>query len=1186
MAGNHLETSITIRAGVEGISDLNQLLNIIEQAGGDVTQLRQATTQLQNTWNTLTTEEQNRQLQEMADTANGVARSTNNATAQMERFLGVRSNNTINAEITQVNTALATLRQRLNAGTISQDEFNRMNAAGEQRLNALKAELNQTAADIQRVGNVSGQAGGGFTKLKTSLMGMAGAYVGVQTVTTGIKQLVNTAKDLDSLTQKLEYATGSAKAAGETWDYLKNLANELGLEQMGLAEGYAQLASATKNLNMSTDDTRTAFEGVANAAAAMSLTTDETNGVMLALSQIAGKGKVSMEELRGQLGERLTPAMGIAAKAMGVTTQELENMVEQGIDAKEFLPKFGEALTQAFAGQAANNINTTTGAINLLTNKLTDLKAKVLDGFAGDAISSGMQFFADTLDKISNAMDNIDPASIEAVKQVFAQLFSVIGTISQTLSGLYTDFNNLFAAMTGFDDTSEKVGFLTRTVQGLSVVIGAVDDVFKGLQATANLAIGGILDAFSRLYGVMAKFELLPDGLQEKYQNMSDGLKKASDDAFVRLDKNVNEFESSTKKALDATIVTAEQMAEQAEKASQKAIEAFDKLAKDSTASGEQLAKSFGEAVDKATSPEQIEELINTFGELQAQGKITGEELAQGINLATPKIVELENALKNTGDTAKLMADDAQDAAQDIKVKMADTAQALGVDFELASNQVSKALQKSVGDVQNLADNFDELKGQGYDASNLLVQGLQNMQEQAKNQADYHQLIQLWQQFGSEGKLSTEQVEAGIDGINKKLEKSPNLLDDTSKALQALGIISKAEAEKQAEEQIRQFELAKKAFDEGLVSAEQMQKAYDKVQQSVEVNGSASQQAWLNSQQYVIGLTQTVDEATSSIDDNTQATATNTTAKTDNAKASEDIAEAEAKAEQAQTSRLTSYTRYAPSFIASAEQQISKLQELGATQEQTTALTERFYDQLSRMPSPDIYKMADNVKRLSTELDNQVNNFNKAKQAADYWSSALGSAEVSSNDLALAQLALKTATRASIDGIIDMDSQTLSGLQSAIDGARQRMVGLADDAKATADRLEATLAKMQGNEDKARSIEQSKKLLGLEAKISEAKARGNTDEIKQLERALALQKQINAEEYKQARQRQADERRRQTERSSNSPAVTSSGTPTNQGNENEMVAKEVVDSLVEAAIKQGGQAMLKQLADEAKRMAR
>lgn len=606
MAGNNLETSITIRAGVEGISDLNQLLNIIEQAGGDVSHLRQQTERLGNVWHSLSTDEQTRQLSELAKQANGLATNTNKATQQMERLLGVRSNNTINAEITQVNTALATLRQRLNAGTISQDEFNRMNAAGEQRLNALQAELNQTAADIQRVDNVSGQAGGGFTKLKTSLMGMAGAYVGVQTVTTGIKQLVNTAKDLDSLTQKLEYATGSAKTAGETWDYLKNLANELGLEQMGLAEGYAQLASATKNLNMSTDDTRTAFEGVANAAAAMSLTTDETNGVMLALSQIAGKGKVSMEELRGQLGERLTPAMGIAAKAMGVTTQELEKMVEQGIDAKEFLPKFGEALTQAFAGQAANNINTTTGAINLLTNKLTDLKAKVLDGFAGDAISSGTQFFADTLDKISNAMDEIDPTSIEAVKQVFAQLFSVIGTISQILSGLYTDFNNLFAAMTGFDDTSEKVGFLTRTVQGLSVVIGAVDDVFKGLQATANIAIGGILDAFSRLYGVMAKFELLPDGLQEKYQNMSDGLKKASDDAFVRLDKNVNEFESSTKKALDATIVTAEQMVEQAEKASQKAIEAFDKLAKDSTASGEQLAKSFGEAVDKATSPEQI----------------------------------------------------------------------------------------------------------------------------------------------------------------------------------------------------------------------------------------------------------------------------------------------------------------------------------------------------------------------------------------------------------------------------------------------------------------------------------------------------------------------------------------------------------------------------------------------------
>src|SRR5699024_387292 len=91
-------------------------------------------------------------------------------------------------------------------------------------------------------------------------------------------------------------------------------------------------------------------------------------------------------------------------------------------------------------------------------------------------------------------------------------------------------------------------------------------------------------------------------------------------------------------------------------------------------------------------------------------------------------------------------------------------------------------------------------------------------------------------------------------------------------------------------------------------------------------------------------------------------------------------------------------------------------------------------------------------------------------------------------------------------------------LQNAIDSARQRMQGLSDDAKRTAENLEAALAKLQGNEDKARSIEQSRKLLELEEKIAEAKTSGNSEAEAQLKRALELQKQINREEDKKARE--------------------------------------------------------------------
>lgn len=865
-----------IRTGTEGLNDLNQLIHAIEQAGGNTTSLRAEFTQLSNTFNSLPLAEQNRQIQLLGNSAVDLTRHINSTTSQMERLFGVRTSNTINGEIAQINASLATLRQRLDAGTISQEEFNRMSQAGQARLNSLQSELNQTTSSMNQMGNATAQAGGGVDKLAGTLRNMAGAYVGIDAVRSGIEALVETSKEMDSLAQKLEYATGSAKEAGETFNYLKDISNELGLNYMDMSNGYAQLASATKNLNMSTQDTRTAFEGVARASAAMSLTQEESNGVMLALSQIASKGKVSMEELRGQLGERLTPAFGIAAQAMGVTTSELEKMVESGINAKEFLPKFGAALTQSFNEQAANNINTTTGALNLLTNKMTDLKAQVLDVFADDSISSGLQMFSDGIDYVSNAIDNLDPQSIEAVKQVFVSIFEVIGTIGTQLQQVYNDFNTTFSSMTAiFGETDESVGFITRTMQGLSIVIAAVSDALNDVALVSNFLRGGMaaflsesMQGWSKLLGELAKIKLLPEGMRQAFAGISQNLdeasqkmQKASDDSFQAMEKNIENQGQATQKALNATIVTSDQLADRAEKAAERAAESFSKLATKGKASGEDLAKGFSEAVDKATKPEQVDELVGKYGELAREGKITGEQLAEGMNKAKIKSEELDKSVGRQIPTMAELAKAGENTATDIKTRMSDTAQALGLNFDKASLGISESFRKTSAAVMDVGNNFDELKAQGYDASSLLVQGLDKLLASANNQKEIDTVRQMYVDFGKDGKLSAEQVEDGIEGINEKLSKTPELMDATSRAFKALGIISREEAEKQAKEAIANYEIVKNS---GQASAQQLQEALDKVNKKIEVSGNASQQSWLDSQKSALGVKDAVEKTTGS----------------------------------------------------------------------------------------------------------------------------------------------------------------------------------------------------------------------------------------------------------------------------------------------------------------------------------
>lgn len=139
-----------------------------------------------------------------------------------------------------------------------------------------------------------------------------------------------------------------------------------------------------------------------------------------------------------------------------------------------------------------------------------------------------------------------------------------------------------------------------------------------------------------------------------------------------------------------------------------------------------------------------------------------------------------------------------------------------------------------------------------------------------------------------------------------------------------------------------------------------------------------------------------------------------------------------------------------------------------------------------------------------------------------------------------------------------MDGATLDNLKRQIDSTRQKFDDLSKSAKDTANNLEAELARIKGDDTTARQLEQTKKLADLQDKINEARKRGNAEESAQLQRALEYQKQINAEETKQAaakaqqeQQRQQQEAQQQAERTkaqntNNTPTQTPQATPNPQ----------------------------------------
>ena len=85
----------------------------------------------------------------------------------------------------------------------------------------------------------------------------------------------------------------------------------------------------------------------------MRLSDQDTEGALRAIEQMVSKGKVSSEELRQQLGERLPGAVLLASQAMGMSERDFNKLLETGkIMATDMLPKLAVTLRAKF-GKAA-----------------------------------------------------------------------------------------------------------------------------------------------------------------------------------------------------------------------------------------------------------------------------------------------------------------------------------------------------------------------------------------------------------------------------------------------------------------------------------------------------------------------------------------------------------------------------------------------------------------------------------------------------------------------------------------------------------------------------------------------------------------------------------------------------------------------------------------------------------------
>lgn len=242
----------------------------------------------------------------------------------------------------------------------------------------LKAAVGQAEVQLKGMGGVGSQISAGINKnfkdLKNSIGQFALGFVGFQAVIGGVQKTFGDTVKLDSLAAAMQVVSGNEQELAINNQFLEKTIQSLGLETISATLAFKNFYAASTQAGISADQTREIYFAAASAAANLKLSQEDTNGVLLAFSQIASKGKVQAEELRGQIGERVPGAFAIAARAIGVTQTELNKMLEKGeVIAADFLPKFAKELQNTFGGDTTKNITGLQASVNRLKNEFTAL---------------------------------------------------------------------------------------------------------------------------------------------------------------------------------------------------------------------------------------------------------------------------------------------------------------------------------------------------------------------------------------------------------------------------------------------------------------------------------------------------------------------------------------------------------------------------------------------------------------------------------------------------------------------------------------------------------------------------------------------------------------------------------------------------------------------------------------------
>lgn len=367
------------------------------------------------------------------------------------------------------------------AGNIGSEKFNaelaKLNQSLRETLNKLRSQTK--TASISKVND-------SFNNLASNAIKLSGAFYSVMGALNAYKAIMNAGLKRDSAQRAAKFVLGDKASEAET--FIRGLADKTGLNISEGLSSYAKFAAGAQG-SMSQEQTQELFGNATAMSRLMGLSNDELNGILKAFEQMASKGKIQAEELRGQLGDRMAGAFKLFAEALGMTATELDAAMKNGkVLSADTLPKVAKQMGLMIdkAGGWAEVAKSTQTALGKLANNWDDTMVKIFSGSQDE-----LNGFLSSLGSLLSEMGMSSSIAGDAIGGLIDMLKAGVDDIrvfNNTIEGWILQVKKFYYSL---DDTKRKLldevgdGFI-NFVKGLAIALSA-KTLFSAIAGVMNL---------------------------------------------------------------------------------------------------------------------------------------------------------------------------------------------------------------------------------------------------------------------------------------------------------------------------------------------------------------------------------------------------------------------------------------------------------------------------------------------------------------------------------------------------------------------------------------------------------------------------------------------------------------------------------------------------------------------------